>query len=685
MPKWRFVFVVLVFALTSSPSAWGEEKRPMTLVDLLEVPSVGDPQLSRDGLQVLYRLQTSDWRKNRRIGHIWRININGADAVQMTNGPEGESSPRWSPDGKWIAFLAKRDPADKTQIYVMPNRGGEAHQLTHHETAVSRISWAPDGSALYFLASDPKSKEQQEREKHKDDVFAFDENYQQRHLWNVSWGDRQPDAKAEEKRLTEGSFSILGYDVSRDGSRIAHHRAPTPLFDDSDESEVWIMQSDGSQAIQLTRNTINESQAQLSADNSEVLFVAGANQKFETYYNRNLFLVGANGGESTALLPDFPYEIRQARWSTDGQSILAVANMGVHSELISIDLAAQAQEFRLLTSGEHALRQWSFNPTARRHVFSVDQAESAGDLWTYSAQDQQLKQVTHVFDPLKEEFLLPHQERIQWKGADGQRVEGLLIYPLHFEKGKKYPLIVQTHGGPASADNFGFGASTSRYNPVLAAKGYLVLKPNYRGSTGYGNAFLRDMVGHYFKNAHLDVLAGVDYLIQRGLADPDRLIKMGWSAGGHMTNKIITFTARFKAASSGAGAVNWISMYGQSDVRIYRTPWFGGTPWQENAPIQTYWENSPLKDIAQVKTPTLILVGEKDVRVPSPQSIELYRALKSNGVPTRLYIAPREPHGWRELRHRLFKMNVELEWFAKYALGREYVWEKPPSVEEEGS
>ena len=181
---------------------------------------------------------------------------------------------------------------------------------------------------------------------------------------------------------------------------------------------------------------------------------------------------------------------------------------------------------------------------------------------------------------------------------------------------------------------------------VYAGKGYAVLRPNYRGSTGYGDAFLRDMVNGYFKQAHLDVMTGVDAVIAMGLADPDKLVKMGWSAGGHMTNKIITFTDRFKAASSGAGAANWISMYAQSDHREFRTPWFGGTPWQANAPIDMYWNHSPLKDVAKVKTPTIFLVGEQDPRVPMPQSVEMYRALKSNGVPTHLYVAPREGHGW---------------------------------------
>ena len=225
-------------------------------------------------------------------------------------------------------------------------------------------------------------------------------------------------------------------------------------------------------------------------------------------------------------------------------------------------------------------------------------------------------------------------------------VGGLLYYPLDYKAGSAIRWWCRR-----TADRRVRQVRLRRvehYTQVLAAKGYAVLKPNYRGSTGYGDAFLRDMVGHYFKNAHLDVMAGVDHLIEMGIADRDRLVKMGWSAGGHMTNKIITFTDRFKAASSGAGAANWVSMYAQSDVRTYRTPWFGGTPWQKNAPIDVYWEHSPLKDVANVKTPTIFIVGESDVRVPLPQSVEMYRALKSIGVPTKLYVAPREPHGpWR--------------------------------------
>ena len=662
---------VLFVTIFSTSDALAQKRPPMTLVDLLQVPTLSDPQLSPDGTQLLYVLAKADWKANKQVRHIWRIDVDSKRRVQMTAGTGGETSPCWSPGGLWIAFLAKRGDAPANQIYLLSNRGGEAQQLTEHETAVSNIAWSADGAFIYFLAPDPKTEAQKQRETLRDDVLAFDEDYQQRHLWKIALADKV------ETKITQGDYSVLDYKLSRDGKKVAFHRSPNPLYGDSDQGEVWVMNADGTEARRLTENRIPESSAQLSPDNAHVLFLAKSNEDFQYYYNANIFVVPVQGGEAKLLLPDLPYEVFQARWGKDGRSIFFTANMGVHVELFRLDMASK--DLNQLTDGEHAIRSWQYNPKSDRHVVSLDKSDNPGDVWLLHTGGTNLgKQITHEFDYLVRDFQLPQQKRIRWKGADGVTVEGLLFYPLGYRRGQAYPLVVQAHGGPASSDRFGFGRWRD-YLPVLAAKGYTVIKPNYRGSTGYGNAFLRDMVGHYYKNAHLDVVAGVDHLIEQGIADRDQLVMMGWSGGGHMTNKIITFTDRFQAASSGAGAVNWVSMYAQSDVRIYRTPWFGGTPWQKDAPIEVYWEHSPLKYIANAKTPTIILVGENDVRVPSPQSVELYRALKAAGVPTHLYIAPREPHGWRELQHRLFKMNVELEWFEKHARNRQYTWEKAPA------
>jgi dipeptidyl aminopeptidase/acylaminoacyl peptidase len=653
----------------------------MSLVEFLDVPRISDPQLSPDGRAVAYVWSTTDWKANRRVTHIWRADASGSAApVQLTHGPgEGETSPRWSPNGKQLAFLARRPraegdresdaPESRAQIFLIDLAGGEARPLTKHPTSVGEISWAPDGSAIYFIADDEKSEEEKKRDKAKDDVYEFEANYEQEHLWRVDL------ASGAEERVTSGDFSVLDYALSRNGQKIVQHRAPNPLFGDAEKSEIWVTGAAGGGEARVTTNGVSESDARLSPDGGRVLFTADAGPAFETYYNGKVFVASVGAGSPRALTAALPHNVLEAAWSSDGRTIFFTAATGVETQLFRMDAGGGSPV--ALTNGRHAIRGWTYVPAADRHVFLIDQPDNPGDIWTLGPDSAGPVRVTRQYEGLARRYAMARQEAIQWKGADGATVEGLLYYPTRYEQGRRYPLVVQTHGGPASADQYGFGAWGS-YVQVLAGKGYAVLKPNYRGSTGYGDGFLRDMVGSYFKNSHLDVMAGVDHLVKVGIADPDRLAKMGWSAGGHMTNKIITFTNRFKAASSGAGAANWISMYAQSDVRTYRTPWFGGTPWQKNAPIDLYWNHSPLKDVASVKTPTIFLVGERDVRVPMPQSIEMYRALKANGVPTKLYIAPREPHGWQELRHQLFKMNVELDWFERWVTRRPYEWERAP-------
>ncbi len=646
-----------------------QDKRLRTFVDALEQPVLSDPQLSPGGKQIAFVIERADWKANRRIGHIFRINIDGTNQVQLTFGERGESGPRWSPDGKSIAFTARRDPDTANQIYVLYAEGGEARKITSHATATGNLTWAPDGNSIYFTAPDAKSAEERERDRVQDDVYAFEENnYKQRHLWST-------DLEGKTKRITDGNWSVGNYELSADGARIAMHRMPSPLLEFTDRSEVWLMSADGSNAKQLTTNMVPEGNAAVSPDGSTVLFTSGSNAQFDIYYNDKLFLVPAAGGPARVLLPDAPYEVENAAWSKDGRSIYFTANMGVHNEVMKVDVASR--QVTQLSKGEHTLQGWSFSEEHGVHVFLRNTGPRPSEVYVMPAAGGEPKRVSAVFEDDLAKFKNARVERITWKGQDGITVEGLLFYPVDYKAGQKYPLIVATHGGPASSDRFGFSTESQ----VYAAKGYAVLRPNYRGSTGYGDAFLRDMVKGYFKQSHLDVMAGTDAVIAMGVADPDKLIKMGWSAGGHMTNKLITFTDRFKAASSGAGAANWISMYAQSDHREFRTPWFGGTPWQANAPIDLFWNHSPLKDVAKVKTPTIFLVGEQDPRVPLPQSIEMYRALKSNGVPTHLYVAPREGHGWTELRHRLFKLQIEMEWFEKYVYNRPYVWERAPGDE----
>lgn len=667
----RAVRALAIALFVSLSPLHAQSPRPMGLVDMIDIPRITDPQLSPDGRSIAFVRGEPDWKQGTRINHIWRVAADGGAPAQLTTGADGESSPRWSPDSRTIAFVAKRGDNEFAQIYLLPIDGGEAQPLTTHASAVSNIGWSPDGTAIYFTAPEPKTADEKGRDKVKDDVFAFDENYKQTHLWKVTLAGKA------ETQITSGDYSIVAFRVSADGKRIAFHRAPDPLLGTRDESDVWVMNADGSSPVQITKNTVGESDAELSPDGSQVIFVAGADDRFETYHNGRLFIAPAAGGAARVLTGGDNYDVDRAEWSRDGRTIYFLASLGVHSELFEMPAAGGAAR-QLTASGARTVSAWT--TSADRQVVTISEPTNPGEIWTI-APGAPPTRVTHLFDSLARDFKLGRQEAIQWKGADGVTVEGLLTYPADYQAGQKYPLAVLTHGGPQAADKYGMG-SWAYPTQVYAGRGYAVLQPNYRGSTGYGDAFLRDMVGHYFRNAHLDVMAGVDELIKRGIADPDKLVAAGWSAGGHMTNKLITFTDRFKAAASGAGAANWISMYAQSDIRSYRTPWFGGTPWQKNAAIDAYWNNSPLKDVANVKTPTIFFVGEKDPRVPMPQSVEMHRALKSNGVPTHLYVAPREPHSWAELHHELYKMNAELDWFERYATKRPYTWEKAPNGDE---
>lgn len=647
----------------------------MTLVNLAELPRLLDPQLSPDGETVIYMLSNADWTLNRAVWHLWRQDTHGGRPRALTSGGAGDvpGSARWSPDGKTILFMRAG------QMMLMPASGGEPAPLPTHATSVSRASWSPDGRQIYFLAADPPTPDEDARARARDDAYRVDETFTQQHLWRMS-----PDGGADTK-LTTGDLSTLSYHVSRDGSTIVLQRAPTPQIDDWPKGEVWVMDANGGHARAVTHNAIEEKGPELSPDKSQILFLADVNARLDFFYNTNLFVVPVAGGAPRALLPDFEYGVDQASWAPDGRSILATVNMGVRSEIFQID--AVTGKTRRLTHGDHFIPPtWSVVPAAGKMVFQFDEPSRYGDAYTLdiprdgTSEPGTPARVTGVFDTFTEDFAVPRQEKVDWTGADGTPLEGILFYPIGYVPGTRYPMVVQLHGGPMESDKFGIGSQlVVNYVPTLAARGYFVFRPNYRGSSGYGNTFYRDVVGHYFNHMQGDVLAGVDALVARGMADPDRLVLAGWSAGGHLANKLITITDRFKAASVGAGVSDWVSMYAQTDIRASRSVWFGGTPWQAGAPFSAFWDHSPIKDVSRVKTPTIFFAGEQDARIPASQLVEMYRGVKSLGVPTHLYIAPREGHQWSELRHQIFKANTELAWFERWARGRSYTAEVAPA------
>ena len=435
--RWPAAAALAALLAFSGPAQglWAQDAdaapRPMTIADLIEVPSLGDARISPDGGRLLFVRRDADWEENGTSAHIWRVDADGGNLIQVTNGENGETSPRWSPDGSRIAFLARRGEDEHTQIYLLNAMGGEANALTEHPTAVSSITWAPDGSGIYFVAADELSDEEQARREAGDDVYAFDENYQQSHIWRVSLDD------GEASRVTEGDYSVTGYSLSRDGTHIAFHRGESPLFEGVDRREVWVMRSDGSDARQLTRNSVPEYNARLSPDNQWVAFHADSNEDFDFYYNDNLFLVPASGeGEARVLLPDMPHGVDAIAWSDDGGAIYFRANTGVREELMRVDI--DYERLTQLTEGDHQVINWHYASGVDMHVFGLNRADNRGDLWVMRGGGSP-ERVTRVFDYLAEDFVQPRQEAIQWRGEDGVEVEGSALLPAGLRGGDPVP------------------------------------------------------------------------------------------------------------------------------------------------------------------------------------------------------------------------------------------------------
>ncbi|MCP4902554.1 MAG: S9 family peptidase [bacterium] len=668
MRSWLMLAASLLLAPITVHS---EPPATMSPVDLISTTTQRGVQFSSDGRQVLFTRSAADWHKDKRVSHIWRVGTDGSGLIQMTNGAEGEASPKWSPEGTHFAFTSTRG-GEETQIWLQPAAGGEAMRISDHKTSVEEICFSPDGAKIYFLAHDSESEEEKTAKKIANGAYSFDRDFKHKHLWMIDI------VGFEEKQLTEGDFSVLEYDISTDGRQVVYHAGPTPLYDNFDEAELWVRDVEGGEAIRLTENSVAESDAQFSPDGKWVLFIAEADRDFVDYHQANLFIVPAKGGKAKSLILKFDHEVLDARWSADMSGIVVRANVGVRGRLYR--LSWPKGKIEPISDPDENVTSWSHLSRSGRVAYFRVSPDSPGDIWLAKTDRWKPRRLTTFGEVLGRKFQFPRTEIVHWKGRDGVEVEGILYHPIG-DNENPAPLVVQIHGGPASSSTLRF-PSWSTYVPTFTARGWAVLQPNYRGSTGYGDDFLRDMVGHYFNEADGDVLTGIDALIEQGIADPERLAIMGWSAGGHMTNWLITQTDRFKAASSGAGASNWISMYGQSDVRSYRTPWFLGTPWQPDAPLDVYMAHSPITHVSKAKTPTLILVGEKDPRVPMAQSVEMFRGLRSNGVETELVVFPDQPHGPRSLKHQLHKMNVELAWLERHVLGREYEHGLPPGDEQ---
>ena len=715
--------VTLTLASASSPFAQTADRRPMTFLDVQQMRNIGSPAPSPDGRWMLYTLSTMDWKEARRQTDIYLVSMQQglASTRQLTFTKEkNEASPRWAKDSSSFVFLSNREApenaASRNQLYLMRPDGGEARritdaregvsdfafskdgawiafktgkageeqlfrlsvkdidtpaeQLTKHPTGIGNWQWAPDGKRIYFVSPDRADADEKARREKKFTVNIRNAETPLASLWALNLDSR------DTKRLTEDpSYSVGNVTISDDGKWIAFQGGSPNRYERNITAanlyaDAYLLETATGTIERLTKNfEVAEGTPQFSPDSRWIAYSAPDDTTRYTMTNGRVYLraVDAKGKPFRKLGGTFDGDVSVGFWSKDGRTIYFNEGWRATNQLFALDV--QQDAVRQITNEKASL--------------SVDRDEETGALLvTYSdgstpstvfavtdinqvATRAAWKQLTDA-NPHVRGLALGEQEEITWKSKDGTMVGGVLVKPAGYQKGTRYPLIVAIHGGPASADVLGFNGG---YNSqVYAGAGYAVLRPNYRGSTNYGHKHKNDIVGNYFAPGYDDIISGVDYLIAQGIADPDRMGALGWSAGGHWSNWILVQTNRFKALSSGAGTSNWISMYAQSDVQRNRQYYLGDKlPYDD---FDAYWRQSPLKYIKNAKTPTMIHVVEGDPRVPSPQSIELHMALKQLGVPTELFMYPGSTHGIPDPRNQFAKAVSEMAWMDYYVRGK---------------
>jgi len=653
--------LVIAGALPRTYSA--QNKKPFTIDDIMKLKTVVDVRISPDGSRILYVITEPNLKESNYNSDIWLVASRGGTPVKLTNGPKRDDTPRWSPDGKRIAFISDRD--GKPQIWLIDIEGGEASEVTEVKTGVAGFEWSPVGQKIAMIVPDGPTDEETKKIKEHDDVRVVDQDYKWTHVYLLDVAAKQT------KQLTSGNQTVDDFCWSPDGKQIAYSTQPTPRIRDRNNTDISVIAVEGGQIRKLVERNGADSSPQWSPDGNELAFNSSNGV---TGFNAQTFLclVPSTGGTPRVISKSFDDGIQSFDWAADGKGLYFTAGRGVTQQLFYI---SKSGEVKAISSGEQVFGGFSFSKDSTQMAFLAQSATSAAEVYLSPTSRFEPAKLTNT-NPQLGELAFGATEVIRWKSNDGSDIEGLLIKPVGFAAGKKYPLLTYVHGGPAGAFKLSFTPQLAsapipvQAEPypiqVFAAQGYAVLCPNPRGSTGYGEKFRMANFKDWGHGDYQDIMSGIDYLVKQGIADPDKLGIMGWSYGGYMTSWVNSQTNRFKAASVGAGITNVHSFYGQTDIPVALEAYFGGKPWSD---LETYKKSSAMFFATNVKTPTLIQHGEKDDRVPIPQAQELYIMLKETGVPVEFAIYPRQGHLIMEPKLQLDMLTRNLNWFNRWVKG----------------